>query len=473
MKISNLFHLFLLPVLLSSAGCSVFCDAHTQKESFMLTEQFSSQGPIFIDDKLDSASGTGDALMWHLEAGSYYFYLKDYQRSLAELDKAEEIIEDFDRRAVVNVRGAGSESVALLTNANALPYEPYGRDRVMIPVLKAFNYLALEDQDGFFVELSRLREVQDKASAAMVTALENEQYEVEQTENSSEAMEALNKNVRCQQRIQAMAELGGEAYEGLVNPMALFLSALGCILEGDYNNARIDFERLHVMMPQNELFAALFVECSRRVGVQCSVDSEGVDFDPDQPFAVILLANGRGMALEEERIDLVLPYLGYTGMALPFGVTYPREGQMLSAASGNVSKNSQVIANLDAIMAGECAGRMPLRMTRLVASYITKELVSLAITQAVANNGNAEAEALAYLVTGIYKYATNVADTRCWELLPGEYQLIMLPLAADGKLRLQGAYQGEVEASPDCRCILVYVDARAAGQVTLHSWEIQ
>ena len=117
------------------------------------------QAREILDDKLrpstwynDSVVGTGDEVMWRLEAGSLCFLQEDYETGIAHFEAAEERMEDFDARAVVNLREVGAESAVLVTNLNALPYRGLCRDRNLMPVFKAFAYLGKKDEEGFRVE---------------------------------------------------------------------------------------------------------------------------------------------------------------------------------------------------------------------------------------------------------------------------------------------------------------------------------
>ncbi|RLA23639.1 MAG: hypothetical protein DRQ62_06050 [Gammaproteobacteria bacterium] len=98
--------------------------------------------------------------MWLLEAGTANYSAGDYQKSLGEFEESELLIQDFDQRAVINARAAGSEVGSALTNPNALPYQGMYLDRVMLNAYKALNYFALNDAAGAQVELRRMREAQ-------------------------------------------------------------------------------------------------------------------------------------------------------------------------------------------------------------------------------------------------------------------------------------------------------------------------
>ena len=83
---------FVPAVLMSSAACSTIRDAHSAKENMMthyMAGQY-DQAREILDDRLrpsawynDSVVGTGDEVMWRLEAGSLCFLQEDYDTGIA------------------------------------------------------------------------------------------------------------------------------------------------------------------------------------------------------------------------------------------------------------------------------------------------------------------------------------------------------------------------------------------------------
>ncbi len=74
----------------------------------------------------------------------------DYAQSNEALEQAEEIVERLYTKTV------RSETLAFLTNDNALPYEGDPYEHVMINVVKALNYAAQNDVTGALVEARRI-----------------------------------------------------------------------------------------------------------------------------------------------------------------------------------------------------------------------------------------------------------------------------------------------------------------------------
>lgn len=137
----------LLAVLLLTSACSSVIDARKQKAPFM--EDYYSGNVTLAATELSKKSsdreGSGDELMWLLEAGTSHFSAGEYEKSLHFFEQSERLIESFDSRAVLNARAAGAEMGSALTNPNALPYRGMYLDRVMLNAYKALNYLAINN----------------------------------------------------------------------------------------------------------------------------------------------------------------------------------------------------------------------------------------------------------------------------------------------------------------------------------------
>ncbi|MBR3506476.1 MAG: hypothetical protein IKO02_05465, partial [Lentisphaeria bacterium] len=170
------------------AGCSSVVNAHKQKED-MMADYLNGDNAGALDEieyKLrepawynTSVVGTGDELMWRLEAGSMNFHLGNFEECLEQLRIAEDMINDYDERAEVSARDLGAETGAALTNLNALPYRGWCRDRIALAVYKAFAYLGKGDEEAFHAQIRRLRNEQKKVQDDYSTFFEQEKAELE------------------------------------------------------------------------------------------------------------------------------------------------------------------------------------------------------------------------------------------------------------------------------------------------------
>ena len=116
---------------------------------------------------------------------------------------------------------------------------------------------------------------------------------------------------------------------------------------------------------------------------------------------------------------------------------------------------------MDAVVTNEYNARKAAMITRIVISFLVKEAAAAAAAVAAYEAGNGWAAAGAIAAASVYKFAFNTADTRCWELLPKQYQLAILPMPSDRrmKLSLPGVSLPQVVFPPDCKSAIVLVTA--------------
>ena len=116
---------------------------------------------------------------------------------------------------------------------------------------------------------------------------------------------------------------------------------------------------------------------------------------------------------------------------------------------------------MDAVVAQEYYKRLPTMITRLAVSYLVKETASLLATQVARRRGGTTIGLIAYGATGLYKYLFNTADTRCWETLPSEYQMVHFPIPKDRKLKINlptaSKKEISVDLKKDSRLVIIYV----------------
>ena len=476
--------LALSAALLAATACSSLTDAHTAKQEMMsryLAGQYDEAREI-LDDRLrpsswcnDSVVGTGDEVMWRLEAGTLCFLQKDYETGIAHFEAAEERVEDFDARAVVNMREIGAESAVLVTNLNALPYRGLCRDRNLLPVFKAFAYLGKNDEEGFRVELFRLRENQEKVLTDYRRFAEAEEKAVDKArEENSEAASGisadkiftLTNNASVNKELKETEKVSRRGYGSFINPFAIFLSAYGYAREGDFENALVDFERLRRIMPRSRKLRSLYVYAMIRAGRTLPKNLSGVK-PPDFPFernaVLVVLANGRSAALRQSSLYLPVIFRGYAtlvAVAWPVCEYYEAPYSGMAVQSGENVYTDETLADLDGILAQEYRERLPGLIARTIISTAVKEFGSYAATRAAAQ-ANEWAGVAVDVTTTLYKMAVNTADTRSWEILPKEFRVAMAPIPEDRTVVITLSDSSTIKAviPDDADSAIIYINA--------------
>jgi hypothetical protein len=438
------------------SGCSSIIDTHKQKKPYMA---------LYYGGELDDAAkdlvkkgnnrlNTGDELAWQLDAATALFTIGDYKKSLELFRRSEQLITDFDQRAVVNAREAGANIGMAVTNENAFPYRGMCIDRIMLNAYKALNYFAENDSSGGLVELRRMRNRQKTISRIFKQQIAEEQRKIDtanqknnQTsssiggDNATMSFNDILQNATIKNVYNESKLKSNKRYGNFVNSFATYFSAIGYLLEHNYGEALVDFRNLYNMDRQNQLFQRDFVTVARLIGGKLPAELAKVtafDYSLDKKIVFVLFFNGRGPALKQRKFQIILPYVGYTGIAFPQYEYFPVpfRGLELSYVQGKAIKQlkTTLIADFDAVMSHEYHQRLPTMITRLVIASLTKELASAVAVYAARSGGGTGGMLGAMAVTGLYKFLFNTADTRCWETLPKEVQAIHFPRPDNGKI---------------------------------------
>lgn len=483
----------LLAAGLLAGGCSTVENNHRQKipliAAWTVGDAVTAQQ--IVGDKLKepawyncSRVGTGDELAWRLEAGMLAFTFGRYAEAIEEFSASERVIADYDERATVSVRDVGSEAGGALSNLNALPYRGWCRDRMGLEIYKSLSYLGLNREDSFRAQVKRLRQRQKEIQEDYAKYFEQEKAEIDRAkkdnpgaankaESAGSEASLVAKNPNYAQSLAEMRAIAHKGYGNFLNPLALYLSALGNIRDGNWDNAAIDTKRLHEALPANPFVSTLHATTLRNAGraLPASLASaQPFPYPMDRDCLYVIFANGQGAALEQEAINSEAIMIAW-----PRCRFFPASFVNAQIRAGGQTVTTVPIANMDAILAEEFAERLPGIITRTLISTLIKEgAYRGGQVAAIAANNDWRTQAITFvavtLAGTIYRYAMNTADTRSWETLPKEFQIAQIPMPADRKahVNLTGAFGGpsfDVAIPASCRSAVLYVSAPSPNNV--------
>lgn len=477
-------------------GCSSVENAHRQKMDMMKAYEEGDNGATLeeIDYKLreprwynSSVVNTGDEVMWRLESGSMNFHLGKFDASIRQFAVAEHLIREYDDRAKISVRDVGAEAGTAVTNLNTLPYRGFCRDRIALAVYKSLAYLGNDNESAFRAQLRRLRNEQKKVQEDYREFFEREKAEIDaakkqnpeaakQTEQAEQENSGSgnSQNAEFNAGLEEVKKIAHRGYGNFLNPVAIFLSGLGSIRDGNYDNARIDFQRLYEAMPNNPMlqqyYVTVLMECGRPVP-EVLEKVKAFDFPLDRNCVYVLFANGKSAAFKQ--IAVYFPIM----TAWPMCEFYPAPFEKLQVAAGGKQYQTTVLADMDGIIAQEFNERLPGMITRIVLSTLIKEGAYYGGLTAIWNSNMDPAVKLLALCSvaiggAAYRTAMNTADTRSWELLPKEFQLAQFPMPKDRKITLEllggGMPDKEIVIPAECRSAIVFVSAPSGRNVAYH-----
>jgi uncharacterized protein len=137
--------IFLIVLL---TGCGPSISRYTLVDNNLRNQNFRQAETII--QQAEKEYGSKSRVLYGMDRGMILQLAGDYQQSNAVLEQAED---EVDRLYTRTVR---SETLAFMTNDNALPYEGEPFEQVMINVLKALNYACLNQWQDALVEARRI-----------------------------------------------------------------------------------------------------------------------------------------------------------------------------------------------------------------------------------------------------------------------------------------------------------------------------
>ena len=478
-------HVVLLSAGLLAGGCSTIENNHRQK--IPLVEAWTAGDAVaaqqFTEEKVRSRAGTGDELVWRLEAGTLAFTFGRYAEAVAEFAESERLIAEYDERATVSARDVGAETGGALSNLNALPYRGWCRDRMGLEIFKSLAYLGQGREDAFRAQVKRLRERQKEIQEDYEKYFEQEKAQMSATRaaNPNEAAQMdsqysesalVSNNPNYAQSLAEMRAVAHKGYGNFLNPLALYLSALGNLRDGRWDNAAIDTKRLHEALPANPFVNAFHATVLRNAGRQPPAELASVQPMPypmDRDCVYVIFANGQGANFLQQ--DIYWPVM----VAWPVCEFHPAPFANAQITAGGQTVSTVPLADMDAILAEEFDQRLPGIITRTIISTLIKEGAYRGgqyAAIATSNDRGTQALALAAVtvVGTAYRYAMNTADTRSWETLPKEFQIAQIPMPADRKVHVSlfgtmGGPSFDAQIPANCRSAILYVSAPSAANV--------
>jgi hypothetical protein len=424
-------------VAILGSGCSTYKDQAKRMNSAWQNGQTAIASKDF-GEKADNAMAK-DAVVWHLEAGAAYRAAADYTNSLRHLDAAAAAIDDYEQQAKVKV---ASETGAILSNQQNLPYRGKSYDKIMLHTYQALNYLALGDPDKARPEINRAYQCQQDAVDDNARRIEKAKEQEEKSKDKatiektkadpafSSAVDGVNKNIE-----------GFKFYANYVNPFTVYLDGLFFLYQGsggsDLEHAGKSLNRVVEVCGDNKFVQADLQTVTNAINGQAPAACTYVFFE-----------TGEAASLDQIRIDIpiIVTRVSYVGTAFPKLAFHDSQTRELSIKAGDVQETAASLANMDAIIALDFKNEFPVIITKTVISTVTKAVAAYAANKAVGDQ-NAIAGLFTQIGTAVAQMAVNIADTRSWTTLPKEFQVARVPTPADRKLTLSTPGSAPVEVN--------------------------
>lgn len=334
-----------------------------------------------------------DRLLYYFDKGFVLQVMGNYKDSSKSLHEAETIIDDLYTKSI------SAEATSFFTNDLALPYEGEDFEQVMVHIIKSLNFMYTGDYTGARVEA---RKVDGKLNRI------------------SEKMEGQN------------------SYKE--DALARYISGFSYEANGELNSAYIDYKKAygaykqyseHYGTPIPDAIKKDLLRVSEALGFKDQYDGYKDEFG-FMPYTKQKDLKGKGEALFVF-YDGRAPIKQDAGNMTP--VFVDRGSPMISAditTEEDKTYASYVVEDVTAIAIKNLAQKMDFIQAKNLARGIVKEVAVIAAKdiakEALKNTGFGF---VADIAGDAFKQATNLADTRSWQVLPSRFHMIRIPV--DGK----------------------------------------
>lgn len=421
-------------LLCSLAGCNTNATLRQAQAVYRVGDLRAAS--MHINSYVQNESKDVDRVIAHLEQGTIRRELGDLPGSEASYQVADDTIERIDAKPDVSV---SQEAYATVTNLNNLTYRGYHYDRVMLSVYRALNNMQQAQFEAARVNLIRAYNRQGNAVVANTRRIEKAQQTADNVAREKKVNMARTQSDPGFTRLmnQQYGELSKyHVYSDYVNPFAEWLQGLYFFAdaadESDMDRARKSMERTAAMVPANE-----YVHQDQQM-------LQG-DRNAIEPLTYVIFATGTAPMRGEIRLDIPVflfardvDYVGANFPKLLFNANFMRQ---LNINVQGQHYATQLLADMDSIVAQEFENDLPVVITRTIISSASKAAIAYGMRQTVSDQDSIEALAIR-IAAAAYQVATNEADLRTWVSLPKQFQIARFPTPSSRTFIVEGGPTG-------------------------------
>lgn len=417
-----------LALLLGAAGCGVL--TANNRELLSAQALFQSGDPPGALAALDPHRR--DDLCAKLDRATILGNVGRVRESNDEFDRALAQMRRYEGRAVVSATEVGLGATSMVVNDKTLEYQGEGYEKVLVHTFKARNYLLLGDVEGALVEMKNADMRQDEERR-------RHQDEIDRTRRESAAPGPLGGEIDRQFRpYEGVLRRVAGPYE---NPFAAYLSGVVYELNGEPDEAFIDYEQAYRMVP-NPVVGADVVRLGTALHRTDALGALGLRpaEGPPAPPGNTLVVVDNGFAPHRVELKFPIPEPDtLLWVAVPMSRPIPTdlgETQVL-AEDGSVAGETRMLVDVEAMSVRNLRDRYP--------AILMRQLVRAAGKAAAAHAATEELGVGGFLLTSAFNAVTEQADLRTWYALPRSIHVARLGLpegATRARLRFLGVGSG-------------------------------
>ncbi len=426
---------------------------------------------------------SGNALLWHMEAGAANLEAEKYDDSLRYLRRAEKLLYLHDSQGKLRLHSPGSAT-----------YSGYRNDRILLSMFKFFNYLSADRLEDALVEIRRMRQSQYRF---ILNDTDKSMLEYNRINSWKDAPPYRMKTMVFEDELGNSAfgaikvlpdyleynRLLRPTYSAMFNPLAFYLSAMAYYMDNDWDEAAVDLKYLYAMQPENELIRRDYATVLKLLDEplpEGMKESAVWNYSLCDNIVFVIVADGRAPAWDTRSASFQLP--GMVPAQWSFPILSRRtplpENSVTVSADGRLVR-LYPLADLHAILNDEYWQlTMPDILRRTVIAIQNQTLAhtaaqaSLAAARAAPDSAGKQlaVAAAAASVAATSSIFINNSDWRRWATLPRRFLITHFPIPKHRSFTIHFGQKKTVVLKPETRRAVVYL--RRLNDVYIpHIWE--
>lgn len=414
-----------LTLLGGCATSSVFSSYPSQIAT--IKQQIDNNKISLAATQLEGYRDDKDKILFLMERGRALQIGNSFTDSLADYRQATEEIAALDLKAVISLSDTASQTAALLTNDNAIPYQGESYERVFLYHFQAMNYLFFDQLESAMVEVRRANEEQQLAA---------QKHESEIAKIEQQNRQALRQNRSLMNSFENLDHISARVKNSFQNAYTFYASGVLWELNDKPNDAYIDYKKALKIMPGNRYLQKDVLRLATALGMKNDLARFKKTFSIKSTPAVkgdgeLIIFFEQGFAPVKQQIKIpVFTRDRLHSVAFPsYRAVWntPRPLIITDTSNGARLGTTSPIVYVQALATKALQENLPGIMTRQILRVIAKNETA---------HKARSADPVAGLGVAIFNLVTEQADLRSWLTLPNDAHIYRGTLAS-GKFNLK------------------------------------
>lgn len=398
-----------------------------------------------------------------------------WQDSISAFDAGLAILEEYESRALVNMREIFSEAGSILLARGSKGYYGTGYERSLLHTFNAMNYLMLGNFSGAAVEMRKMEERQE-------AWLAEESYRLQQYIDELDSVDIKPEEdlTGLPGQYSLSAVLNSPEVRSLASTyqdaFSYSLSAVVCRLAGDPDYARVSMRRAALL---DDGAYAMFSQNWKRGSATARKPADLSNWQPylpplpksgpgsapgsrDWQEVTVVFFEGLAPALQMEHVRIPAPYIGYVLVDLPSYAPPLRGPRPRVESSAGREIALYPLLHTELLAYRTLRDEVRYEIGSAVSRAITRAAISGGVYAAAASNEDTEAYAplLSFLTTVVMDLVASGSSesVRNWETLPVSGFLGLEKIRRGEKILIKtGVDEAEIEVPAEAGGVFIMV----------------